>query len=158
MRLTYSPEALPGSCFVCGSASRESYIDPNISIEFHGAIFLCNLCVAEAGRLLGFATPEDVKKIVNQNEELKTQSYKYKRQLDGLEMALNGFTLARGTGGVDSIGSVDLSPPEPDSDQYQREVDLGAGAGESPEPSNDEGMAELPNDAVPTEFEFFDLG
>lgn len=150
--ITDSPQALPGSCFHCGSGSRESYIDCGMSVEFVGAIYLCCECVAEMARMYGYMTPEEVKTMVNQVERLKTDVYEYKRQLDGMEMVVNGFTLARGTGGIDSIGSSSLFVPGPDQGSRQGEEDLGAGEGKTPESSDDPRVAKLPDDAIPSNF------
>lgn len=152
MRLTYSPEALPGSCFVCGNASRESYIDTGVSLEFHGAVYLCNLCLAEAAHLLGFATPDEVTALKNTVSTLETKQYELRRQLDGLEMAINGFTLARGTGGADSISDVDLVASSADDRTSQSSGDVGDGASESTESLHDQGVAELSNDGESSEF------
>lgn len=152
MRLTDSPEALPGSCFICGNASRDSYIDTGISIEFHGAIYLCNTCLEEAAQLLGFIVPREAARLRLENDDYRTEIYNLKRQLDGLEMAVNGFTLARGVGGFDPLPGFDLATGSTDQSSDDSNRDLGEGTREALEQVHDEGVAELPNDGKPTGF------
>lgn len=148
MRLTQSPEALPGSCFIaaCGSASRANYIDTGMSMEFHGAVYICDQCLAEMARLLGFSTQMDTFELRNRIDQLERQNYEYRRQLDGLEMVVNGFTLSRGTGGVDSVPDVDLAPSEPDEGVSEPDEEVGTGEGAPPESVHDERVAKLSDD------------
>lgn len=139
MILTTAPSALPGSCYLCGSASREAFVDLNTSIEFHGAFYLCNICVNEMAHLLGFTNPEKTSELLARIEELESEKFELSRQNAGYERALDGLRFA----GIDVAlpvqqpvaVPVDHAPPA--AEPSQGEDQLGSGEGTSPEPTDD---------------------
>lgn len=167
MQVVPVPGALPGSCFKCGSASRAEYIDLDFSMEFHGAVYLCNLCVTEMGTLIGLLSPRKKAELEEALSATLTQLYEVKRELDGMRMVVDGFTLAHGasnftvlppnllpgdihveapTGGAEGEGGFDSESPSGTEG-------LGTGAGETVESSDDSGVAVLSNDDSKPEFQ-----
>lgn len=86
------PPALPGSCFLCNSAERERFIDWAVQVEFHGAFYLCDLCIIEAARAIGMLTEEQSEvlnlKYLNAQEQVKNTQDELsavKRLVDGMD-------------------------------------------------------------------------
>jgi hypothetical protein len=145
MRLTHNPEALPGCCFICGSASREFFIDTGRTIEFHGAVYFCNECLSEIAHAAGYASPDYRKNLEIKITHMEDVIFELKTKAQGMEAALNGLV---GAGfqlpSYDpSIGSIDFPAPENNDSIQRREGSLGDGEGKTSEPNNDERMAEL---------------
>lgn len=160
MRITTSPEALPGSCGKCGSASREFYVDTDLYFEFHGALFFCCDCAGEIARLIGYISEESVKELRLRIESLETDRYNLQRQVDGLEKAVDGFTMAR-SGGRGFSNSSDINDTDstlPAQRVFTQGESMGTRAGKAPEPSNDKGMAKLPDDESKPGESVFNLG
>jgi len=64
------PSALPHACVVCDTSSNDrDYIDFNYSIEGHGAVYFCNVCMRAVLKLLGWAPPDDVAFLEGQLEK-----------------------------------------------------------------------------------------
>lgn len=57
-RLLSSPLVVPGKCAVCGSVNRP-VVDFDMTLEFYGAVYLCEICLTEAGRTIGLVTSEE---------------------------------------------------------------------------------------------------
>jgi hypothetical protein len=55
----FPPHTRGSTCSACNCSRREydRIIDPNITIEFEGHLMLCETCVAEMARLIGFIDP-----------------------------------------------------------------------------------------------------
>lgn len=156
MHVTNNPPALPGSCYKCGSGTRDAYIDLDVSVEFHGAMYLCDLCVAEMAGLLGYLTPEVSRDLTDKIEQLESEKFKAQTQAAGLERAINGLMDAGFC--ADPVAhlhpdhqspdrsrhpsAVGFDPERADSAQPGETVVAGA-AGETPESLHDEGVAEL---------------
>jgi len=104
MKLIYGgPPALPGQCYLCAVATRNRYVDLETQVEFYGAMYLCELCIAEMGQKLGMATEEQVTdlnfKLVGLYEKLE-HSYK---EIETLKGVLNGYDDVRSFLGSDSL-------------------------------------------------------
>jgi len=157
MELMPEPMALPGCCFRCraGSNARDFFIDFQFSIDFHGAVYICNECLAEMAHEAGYILPEEARKLKFQLNLLMEENGELQTKIFGLEQAIDGLRIAgRSLGAVsqpddsDSVHSTEEGPSE-----GQGELDFGTG--ESPEPMHDEGMAELSDDdSGNTEFTF----
>lgn len=151
MELTYSPQALPGSCYLCGSANRASYIDAGCSVEFHGAMYLCDTCIAEMSRMLGYIAREDYIKLQDNKDELERQVFVLGEKLSAVEESLrvlgNAGYQPRFVVDVDTI-ELDLPEDTPVStfSSPSRKKAVGAGKGETPESSDDEGVGILHSD------------
>lgn len=50
------PYAAPGSCIICGVTLDQGkyFIDFGMNIEFHGAVYFCNVCIAQAMEVFGY--------------------------------------------------------------------------------------------------------
>lgn len=57
-QLLSSPLVIPGKCAVCGSPSRP-VVDFGMTLEFYGAVYLCVVCLTEAGRVINMVTAEE---------------------------------------------------------------------------------------------------
>lgn len=160
MEITYSPAALPGSCFFCGSGGREFYVDTGLSVEFHGAMYICNICCEEIAKTVKFIPHSEYKALRAENEQLSELTYQLRTKLDVVEESLRGLVNAGyryDDGNVVRSGGAfleDVSIAEtPVSDGAG---ELGTGEGTSPEQSDDEGMGELRSDDTSSDpFDFF---
>lgn len=159
MILTHSPSALPGSCYLCGSASREAYVDTNRQVEFHGAMYLCNLCIAEMSQLLGFTTPDQAEGLRQELETTRVDLFNAQREAAGLWKAVDGLRNA----GVcpdpvahvhpDSVARMVVpseasakSDNSAERDAGSGTVDMGHGTGAAHESVHDENVGELRSD------------
>jgi hypothetical protein len=151
MEITFSPSALPGSCYFCGSGNREFYIDTKLSVEFHGAMYICNICAEELARLVRFIPHDEYKEILAEKEQLEEHTYQLRVQLDGFQGAIDAFvragynintnlTVSRSGGAV--LEADDLS----DETVSTRESELGTGEGTPSESSDDEDVGKLRSD------------
>lgn len=141
------PAALPGSCYICGSADREYYIDTKLSVEFHGAMYFCNLCIGEMATLVGFMAPEIAESIRQRTFQLEKESETLKNQVNGLEQAVNGF-FAAGFGSrtdSDDVPGTDSVVPAETAETGTN--DVGTRTDSDAESVHDEGVAILPDDA-----------
>lgn len=158
MILTSSPQALPGSCYFCGSSNRESFVDTQISIDFHGALYICDICTRGMGAMVGMLSAEDAEKIYRKLAELETETYNLKKERDGLKAAVDGLTSARRYSNIDPPGPVAglFEDSAGDSEGSQDEgTDLGAGEIQPPESSNDEGVDDVRPTRGKQEFSLF---
>ena len=151
MLITDNPLALPAACIFCPGSVREWYVDTELQVEFHGALYICNKCLAEMGRLAGYTTPEDTEALNKKISHLEDDNYNLSIKVDGLEKAIEGLVAGnypRPGGAKLSANSVDVSAPKMDELPIQRTTeDVGDRTGTFAEPSDDEGMAELSDDA-----------
>lgn len=155
MQVVEKPGALPGQCVMpaCGSASRSRYLDTGLQFEFYGAVYLCDLCLGEMARLFGFLEPEYVQELKDKLEAAETDRYRLQRQVDGLRMVVDGFTIARGTGGADSVSTALSAAEMADAEPGEGEEGLDGGASRPSESLHDSGVAELPDDEGGHEFQ-----
>jgi len=155
-RITNAPEAIPGCCFICSAASREFYVDLDIHMEFHGRMYFCNECLAEMARLCGFETPGKVGEMVAHKEHLEKQVFDLTVEKDALERVVDGYSRLRGVSNPVAAsvpvmpGQLSLDTLSPESTEGGEES-VGGGEGETPEPSNEQGMDDL-RTSKPSEF------
>lgn len=148
MQLMYTPVALPGCCFICRGAQRESYVDTGVQIDYEGAQYICNLCVGEAAKLMDFISHDEYKDLRKAKEDLEHLNYELIKRVGALEeshraLANAGYkfgddgTIVRTGGYISEIveGSELITPGG-------KEV-LGDGESESTESLHDEGVGEL---------------
>ena len=148
MQLTTSPVALPGCCFICRGAQRESYVDTGVSIDYEGAFYICNLCVNEAAHLMAFISHDEYKDLRKAKEDLEHLNFELIKRVGALEeshraLANAGYkfsddgAIVRTGGYISEVveGSELITPGG-------KEV-LGDGESESPEQVHDEGVGEL---------------
>ena len=133
--------ALPGSCLNCGSADREYFIDLEFSLEFHGALYLCNLCVEEAANLSGYVSTESVKETLKFNEELKLRVLALDEKRRSLENSI-GTLVAAGyelNSVAPELGDFDLA----EQAASEGTGNLGSGEGPSAGSLHDETVGDL---------------
>lgn len=63
MYLTDSPQALPGCCRMCGSATKTPMIDLGYIEDFHGAVYYCIECAGTIATMFGFTSPVDTERM-----------------------------------------------------------------------------------------------
>lgn len=58
-RILSAPVQKPGVCAGCGSSGTEDrqYVDLDVTVDFHGVIYLCTFCFSECANSLGFLSP-----------------------------------------------------------------------------------------------------
>jgi hypothetical protein len=159
MQITYSPGALPGSCYFCGNGSREYYVDTGLSVEFHGAMYICNICATDIAHLIKFISPDEFKSIRQGKEELESINYELIKRVGVLEESLRELANAGyGTnsgGDVIRYGGALLETSEQSDKTISIGADeLGEGEGASSESSDDENLGELRSDDKRDEFTF----
>lgn len=145
MELVEYPQALPGSCKICGSATKSPFIDTGSYEEFHGAIYYCHECAGQFARLLGFLHPDEFKALTEEKERLVVEVFEQKLRIDGLEKAIAGLTSA-GYSQRDSSSVVDRVLPDSEvvsTGAEEGEASLGSGEGTSIEPSEQQGLADV---------------
>ncbi len=140
------PQALPGCCRICGTASsqRGPYVDLGYSEEYHGAIYYCMECMTEVARIMGFATPSEVKErddyiVMLQNDlmaymDLDAQAQSIRKIFNDLVTLHNELT-------VNSIAPSSSSIPAPVSASAAKDVESGTGSAN--ESSNESGLADV---------------
>lgn len=148
MELMPEPMALPGCCFKCraGSNNREFFIDFDFSFDMHGAVYICNECLAEMAHAAGYITPDEARKYTFEVNFLREENSELTTKIFGLEQAIDGLRIAGRS--IGAVSQPDDSVSLRDGEEGASEVSeqLGEGKGESPEPLHDEGVAELSDD------------
>lgn len=145
-RLTNAPEALPGSCYLCNTASREFFVDCGMQVEFHGAFYICSECLAEMARLAGFETPGNVLSLNAQKSALETQVFDLTKEIDGLERVVDGYASLRSNSNTTPVGDPgQLSFDSLSSESAQgRTEGLGTGTGTPIESSDEQRVGDVP--------------
>lgn len=135
--------ALPGCCWMCRSSNREWYVDTQQSIDFYGAVYLCNECIIEMSRLAGMFTVEDVEEFQNRIAFFEDENYHLRVRVSGLEQAIDGLRLAGSVPGISSISDapVPISPTAETTSVGEESMEHEGRV--TPESSNDEGVGEL---------------
>lgn len=155
------PGALPGSCLFCGGIptdERSFFIDPNVAMEWHGAIYICKLCLFEMASTVGWAEPSTVKTLMARIAALETETYQQAVQLaaynelrKSIAVLGVGLNSVREFAGVDINGLLAQGPPVDAQLSFGLDArgervapdggaDLGEGARASDEPGDDEGV------------------
>ena len=150
MEIVTSPQALPGSCYVCGSGSRERYVDFNTDVEFHGAFYLCDVCVTECATGLGMITSEKATQIVIDSKEMESKLEKLNKEVIALREANRALATANSVVDRDSRIGGDLLSLTPITDEQPSggKDNVGEGEGTTSESVHDEGMVELHSNVV----------
>lgn len=159
MQITFAPTALPGQCFLCRSANREWFIDTLFSLDFEGAVFICNECYKEMAGLAKWISPEEYSSIKEDREHLLTENLKLESMIQELKNAVESLVAAGynvySDGSVSRSGGAPLEAPvATDEPVPVGENKLGKRKRTSAKQDNDEGVAELHSDASSDESEF----
>lgn len=153
-----TPQALPGSCFMCGSGKRDWYVDTEQSFEFYGAAIICNVCIEALSHIAEWISPDTYKEMSRALEEAEHDVFEYTKRNQALENAIDGLKKA-GYSYIDDSTVVRRSGYVVPSDETTRAVNIdertkvGSGEGETPEPTDDEGMDFLRSDGAVSESE-----
>lgn len=137
---------LPAHCKVCGSATKEEYLDFGVQENDYGAILICNECIHHVAIMFGYISKlhalelkNEVEKFYINNIDLTEKNRALKGAIDGMVRA--GFDAsALNFLELDLVHLDTLCSPEP----RERESHLVTGETESDEPSNSEGSTDLP--------------
>jgi len=157
------PGALPGCCFMCraDATNREWFVDIGLQIEFHGAAYICNMCLYEMARTVGWITPQEadvmetsLKETLEDNARLQTQV----NDLRAVEESIANLVRSRG-GSLDPIigglgRSSQLSLLQPDNEspfnlrgrtviKSTERSSVGDREGEASEPSDGKRMGDI---------------
>jgi hypothetical protein len=151
MQLIYTPTLPPGCCFICRASVRESYIDTAVSIDYEGAFYICNQCVAEMAVKYAYLSHDEYKDLRQSKEDLEAQNFVLIKRMGELEdihdaLVRGGYKL-NDDGIVVRIGGYSSAFDEHiKSGASGAEAAMGVGEGETPEQSDDEGVGELHSD------------
>jgi hypothetical protein len=158
MELITTPVALPGCCFQCGNAERQFYVDTGRSMEFHGAVYYCNECLAEMAHAAGYLIPEEADKLRTDILAALSEIERLNRVNDGLEKVVDGLLASRGSLRIDTQSNV-VAPNEPaEQEPPVGSEHLDIGTRTAPEPLHDERVAIVPDDEPVTRSGEFSLG
>lgn len=114
----------PGSCMVCGGSDEErNYVDLGVFYDYEGNCYLCDLCGTQVGEVLGLFTPDEIKDLVKQGNDLAAANEAMRKELDHARPIVDAI---RGLGLADS-STVGLSAAL--SNDSHEELQ---GAGETP--------------------------
>ena len=157
MQLVLTPVALPGCCFICRGAQRDSYVDTGISMDFEGAFYICNLCVNEMAHYMDYISHQEYKDLRVAKEEADRLNYELIKRVGGLEESLRalanaGYRLDADYGVVVDGGYLPETVESESEEPLGGTEVVGAGEGETSESSDDEGVAELRSDDSSDEF------
>lgn len=168
IRLTTSPQGLPGECAQCrgtldsveSHAGRTAFVDTGRHQEFYGNVYYCNLCVVEMATCLGMVTPVAVEKMRLDLEASRAESFQLRTLLSEYETKFRGFvdagfcpdSSAHGDSRALHPSSRAASPAltlvdDAGDEPHEGEDRVGAGEGTAPESLHDEGVGELRADA-----------
>lgn len=78
-----TPLALPGCCVVCNSQERKQFVDLEFSMDFYGALIICELCVKSMATLLGQIDPNA--------EEQRLSTAQLELEVNALSVKLNAL-------------------------------------------------------------------
>lgn len=85
MIVTTQPMALPGTCIMCPGSVRRLYVDTEVQIEWHGAVYICDECIKHMGHLIGMITQQEKDILVTTLTEKDEENYELRKQLAALE-------------------------------------------------------------------------
>jgi hypothetical protein len=136
-----TPQALPGSCYLCSSATRKRYIDLNTQVEFHGAMYLCEECITAMGDELGLLSTKKADRLRSENKRLRDIIEVHEEENKAIKKVLDGYSDVRAFIGSDSDSSDGATVAEFSLSEREDSVD---GGEEGPsKPSNDEGVDDV---------------
>jgi hypothetical protein len=153
--------ALPGHCIICRSAKppRECFIDTEISIDYEGAVCICNECVGEMARLLMFISQDDYKDLRKSKEDLEHLNFELIKRVGALEGSLRaladaGYKYTPDNGVVIDGGYSPQNAKAGKGQLHQTAGDMEQGKRKSPESNDDEDLAGLRTSQSDSDLEF----
>lgn len=151
-RILSAPIQQPGVCAGCGSSGTEDrqYVDLDVTVDYHGVIYLCTFCFGECANALGFLSPEQSQSL-EQDLNIADQTiidFRVKEQ--AIDNAINALRdsgiLAHyhGTNAVLSESPVQDSPRvSPGNDKESESINP-----ESEQPNFEQGSSDLSDASV----------
>jgi hypothetical protein len=84
------PIAAPGVCVLCGTSGGDNrtFIDFGKQLDWYGAIYFCNICIAEISRAIGFVPVDDFNELYSDLRKLKIDHEKLKANYVVIKNAL----------------------------------------------------------------------
>lgn len=134
--LTKSPAALPGSCYFCSCAPRQGnpertvLVDTECQVEFHGAVYVCDVCVLQMAHLLGLMAQPEAEQLRQQILDTEIVSEQRRETIEAMQETLSGYQ--RMVSLVDSRVSVSGDATITDSTLQRADSEAN---GTSPEPT-----------------------
>lgn len=101
---------LPATCAVCNRSANGNvdFLDWNLSLDYYGAVLLCEDCAREMVSILGFAPVAEVENRNEQIENLTLRNRELVEENDRVRAALNSVLVVRPDLRVDGNQSDDL--------------------------------------------------
>lgn len=92
MFVTKSP-ALPSRCVVCYTQAKgnQDFIDFGESIDYYGAITICDLCIVNASKLVGFVPVAEVEKAQAELVPLSAEVINLRLKVQSLESLVASY-------------------------------------------------------------------
>ena len=157
------PGALPGCCFKCraDATNRKWFVDIGLQIDFHGAAYICNMCLYEMAHTVGWITPPEHEMLEIEVQTLLEENDSLRSQVNGLravEESIANLVRSRGgsldpvLGGLGNPAQLSLLPSneQPFFDFRGRKgikseagSTVGDREGEAPESSDVKGMGDI---------------
>lgn len=140
-----TPPALPGNCFTCSSADRKRFVDWGISIEFHGAFYMCDACLLEAADKLGCLSESASKDLLREQVRDKLKIEKLEGELASVKEILRGYkSLSSYLGDEPNPVPVSSDTPRPSKKRDREERgEVESGETGSPEQSDEPGLGDV---------------
>ena len=155
-KIQYCP-ALPGCCYFCHSSNREGYVDTKQSIDFYGAVYICDACIMEMAHLFGMLSSDTRDIYEAKLRTLEEENFDLKVKITGLEQAIDGLRIAGRIPGPDPVRVSNVDSENGNSESEQRTPELDSGAGTDDEQGDDEGVGDLRSDEQQPERPSFSL-
>lgn len=146
MQLVTTPVALPGCCFICRGAQRESYVDTGVSLDHEGAFYICNLCINEVAHIYSYISHDEYKDMRASKEDLEHINYELIKRVGALEESLRALADAgykyNSDYGVVAVGGYNSKTLDEAARELPgRKTSLENGERESSEQNDDEDLA-----------------
>ncbi len=92
MFVTKAP-ALPSKCAVCYTQAKgqQDFIDFGASIDYYGAILICELCIVNAAKLVGFVSEADSLKAESDSTVAKAETIALRLKVQTLESLVASY-------------------------------------------------------------------
>src|ERR1044072_3842352 len=90
-RVLPAPIQVPGVCASCGSSNNNDrdYVDFDLTIDFHGVIYLCTFCFSECANAIGFISPEQARELETKLEATEKKILDFYTKEKALDEAIN---------------------------------------------------------------------
>lgn len=95
----------PGTCLECGSGTcDEGYLDLGVFFDYEGQMYLCKVCVFQAGETFGMYTPAEVESQQELNAKLMLENAHLTEELNNAAPIIDAWQRA-----IDAARAVSLS-------------------------------------------------